>query len=275
MITLRAGSARASIDELRGGRLASLAIDDRELLLGPSSADDRSIRWGCFLMAPWTGRLAGGRFDWRGTAIPLPRTHGRHAIHGLGWNRPWRVIATGDSAATLELDLAEAGWPMGGTVRETITLAPDRVELTAEVVAGEAMPVALGWHPWFLRRGGASVRLRADAVLEVDRMIPTGGTRPVGGRYDLREGPELGDRRLDDVFIGVSSPITIGWPDLELRIEFGPDQGAAVVYTPPEAFCVEPMTAPPNAFNGPGAPSLRAGASLVSTTTFHWTTRAG
>lgn len=274
MIELRAGSARASIDPLRGGRVASLAIADRELLLGPQSADNRSIRWGCFLMAPWTGRLAGGRFDWRGTAIQLPRTHGRHAIHGLGWNRPWRIVAASGKVATLELDLREAGWPMGGTVRETITLAPDHIELRAEVVAGDEMPVALGWHPWFLRRGGATVRLQAEAVLQVNRMIPTGETRPVRGRYDLRNGPELGARRLDDVFTGVRSPIIVGWPDLDLQIEMGHDQPDVVVYTPPRVFCVEPMTAPPNAFNRREAPYLRAGMSFVSTTSFSWIRRS-
>lgn len=274
MIELRAGPARASIDPLRGGRVASLAIDGRELLLGPPSANDRSIRWGCFLMAPWTGRLDGGRFDWRGNAIQLPRTHGHHAIHGLGWNRPWRIIGANGIVATLELDLRDAGWPMGGLVRETITLAPDHIELRAEVVADDEMPLTLGWHPWFLRRGGATVRLQAEAVLDVNRMIPTGDARPVRGRYDLRNGPELGARRLDDVFTGVRSPIIVGWPDLDLRIEIGRDQPNVVIHTPPQVFCVEPMTAPPNAFNRRGAPYLGARASFASSTTFSWTRRS-
>jgi aldose 1-epimerase len=271
MIELRAGPARTTIDPGRGGRLASLAIDGRQLLLGPPSPDDRSIRWGCFLMTPWPGRLDGGRFEWGGRTIQLPRTHGQHAIHGLGWDRPWRVVATDGAMAALELDLAAAGWPMGGMVRETISLAADRLELSAEVTAGDSpMPAALGWHPWFLRRGGASVRLRAAGVLEVDRMIPTGRDRPVGGRYDLRDGPALGNRRLDDVFVGVTSPITIAWPDLELRIEFGADSSAAVVYTPPKVFCIEPLTAVPNAFNAGTAPVLDAGAGLASRTVFAW-----
>jgi aldose 1-epimerase len=83
MLEVRAGANRVLVDPERGGRLASWSLDGRELLVGPPTDDDRSIHWGCFLMAPWPGRLADGRFDWHGRTIQLRRTHGRHAIHGL------------------------------------------------------------------------------------------------------------------------------------------------------------------------------------------------
>ena len=273
MIELRAGGARVTIDPARGGRLASLSVDARELLLRPPSDDDRSIRWGCFLMAPWPGRLAGARLVWRDRTFQLPRTHGRHAIHGLGWDREWRVAHVSAATAELELDLAAAGWPMRGTVRERLSLEPGALRLEAEIHAGEAMPAALGWHPWFLRRGGARVRLDADAVLEVDRMLPTGRRVPVAGRHDLRDGPPLGDRRLDATYTGVRSPMAISWPDLELSLSFGPECDAAVIYTPRDVFCVEPQTAVPNAFAtaaGSAAHVLEAGESLRSVLELRW-----
>ena len=236
-------------------------------------AGDASIRWGCFLMAPWPGRLADGRFTWRGRTVQLPRTHGRHAIHGVGWDRRWGVVSASATWATLELDLAEAGWPMGGVVRETLELAPDRLTLTAEVIARDATPVALGWHPWFLRRGGARLRLDAEAVLETTGMLPTGRHLPLAGKLDLRGGPDLGDRRLDQVYVGVRSPAVVTWPDLELRIELGPDQNVAVVYTPRDVFCVEPMTAISNAPNDPGVATLEAGERHTSTTMLAWRDR--
>ena len=76
-----------------------------QLLVGPPSDDDRSIYWGCFLMAPWPGRLAGGRFDWRGRTIQLRRTHGRHAIHGLTWDRPWSLDDAAADVAELSIEL--------------------------------------------------------------------------------------------------------------------------------------------------------------------------
>jgi aldose 1-epimerase len=273
MIELETGTAGLAIDAERGGRIASLSIGGRELLLGPPSADDRSFRWGCFLMAPWPGRLAGGRFEWARRTIDLPRTHGRHAIHGLGWSREWRVLEQAASRATLELDLGEAGWPMGGAARETIELHEDRLVLTAEVRAADATPAGLGWHPWFQRRGGARVTLEADGILEVEGMLPTGRILPIAGKLDLRDGPELRRRRLDDVYVGVRSPIVVGWEDLELRISPGPNQPAVLVHTPRSSFCVEPMTAVPNAFNGPDVPKLQAGERLATTTVLSWAQR--
>jgi len=270
VVELRSGGARALIDAVRGGRLASLSVDGRELLRPAPSPEDASIRWGCFLMAPWPGRLAGGRFMWRGGEVQLSRTHGRHAIHGLAWSRAWRITRLSDTEAALELDLAAAGWPLGGLVRERFRLGPASLGLEAEVEADVAAPAALGWHPWFLRRSGARLLLAAEAVLEVDQMIPTGRPIPIRGHLDLATGPELGRRRLDAAYDGVRSPIVIQWPDLELRMLLDANMGVAVVYTPPEVFCVEPQTAPPNALASGDATVLEAGGRLASTVTLEW-----
>src|SRR5918995_3116618 len=221
VVELRAGRAQAFVDPMRGGRLARLSVDGRDLLRGAPSPDDVSITWGCFLMAPWPGRLAGGRFTWQGREVVVPRTHGRHAIHGLGWSQAWTVTTRSEREAALELDLAGVGWPLGGTARERFVLAPGWLRLEAEIEAAAPAPAALGWHPWFLRRGGVHLRLNAASVLEVDRMIPTGRELPIQGKFDLANGPELGRRRLDTAYVGARSPIVIEWPDLELRMSFG------------------------------------------------------
>jgi aldose 1-epimerase len=272
VIELEAGAARATIDPERGGRLASLAIDGREVLVGPWSDDDRSIRWGAFLMAPWPGRLANSQFDWRGGTIALTPTHGRHAIHGLGWNRRWRVVARSRTTAELALDLTFAGWPMGATVRERISLAPDRVRLEAEIIARARMPAALGWHPWFAR-GDEPVRLRVDAdrVLETVGMIPTGRELPAAARLDLRGGAVLGRRRLDHAYVGARSPAILDWPDLRLTLSFEPSPATVVVYTPAHAICVEPQTAHPNALATGEATLLGAGDRLRSELVLAWT----
>src|SRR5215211_9557972 len=151
-IELRAGGTRATIDPQRGGRVSSLRVDGRELLVGPPNATDASVQWGCFLMAPWSGRLADGRLQWRGETYQLRRTHGRHAIHGLAWGTPWSVEAAGSATATLGVDLDRDGWAFGGAVRQSFQLEPDGLSIDATVTPGsEAMPAALGWHPWFRR----------------------------------------------------------------------------------------------------------------------------
>ena len=267
MIDLASGGARLRIDADRGGRIASWSIDGRELLVGPRAPDDRSIRWGCFLMAPWAGRLADGRFrSADGRLRQVPRTHGRHAIHGLLWNRAWMVASALPDRAILTCDIPADLWPPGCAVRHEVRLTADRLDLAATVTAGRAagpapvaMPVAVGWHPWFRREAGGSeaggsgaggdLALRVDAseVLRTDRMIPTGQTTPVLGRTDLRGGPRLGRRRLDPAYVAVRSPAVLRWPDLELTIAWDPSPSTLVVHTPASSVCVEPQTAWPNA----------------------------
>jgi aldose 1-epimerase len=283
MIELASAGARLAIDAARGGRLASWSIDGRELLVGPPAPDDRSIRWGWFLMAPWAGRLADGRYRGEdGQHAQVPRTHGRHAIHGLLWDRPWTVVEATPDRAVLTCDVSPDLWPPGCTVRHEVRLTGDRLDLAATVTAAAGdsagMPIALGWHPWFRRDAGGSdssgeVALRVDAseVLRTERMIPTGETTPVLGRTDLRGGPRLGRRRLDHAYVAARSPAVLRWPELELTIAWDPTPATLVVHTPASSLCVEPQTAWPNApaLEGnarerSGLRTLRPGESLTA-----------
>jgi aldose 1-epimerase len=243
--------------------LASIRLGDRELLVGPPDGLDRSIHWGCFLMAPWAGRLANGQLQFRGERHQLRQTHGRHAIHGLVWAIPWTVDRADASSAELGTSLDRDGWPFGGSVRQSFRLVPDGLSIEALVIAGDRpMPAALGWHPWFRRDavgGEPSLRVDADAVLERRRMLPTGVVRPVAGRADLRSGPQLGRRRLDDAYVGARSPARLSGSDLELRLGFGGPCDTVVVYTPWNAVCIEPQSALPNALGLHDAAARRAG----------------
>jgi galactose mutarotase-like enzyme len=105
-------------------------------------------------------------------------------------------------------------------------------------------------------------------------MIPTGEAVPVAGSTDLRGGPRLGRRRLDLAHLAARSPAVVTWPDLELQIAFDPSPAPLVVYTPRDSFCVEPLTATPNALALPlagwkyaGAQRLLADESLTASMT--------
>lgn len=122
-----------------------------------------------------------------------------------------------------------------------------------------------------------SLRIDSAAVLDTDRMIPTGRLVPVAGALDLREGPALGARRLDHTYVEPSGPATVSWSDLVLDV--GPDRSThcLVVYTPPHMVCVEPQTAWPDAvrldqagIGGTGLDELPPGGSTTATMTWTW-----
>lgn len=281
-VRLDAGSDSAVVDPEAGGRLASLVAGGRERLIGRVQAGSSfpAISWGSFLMAPWVGRIRDGRVDWQGRSYQLPANNAAHAIHGACFEVPWQVEAASDASVEMRLALDMARWPFGGIVRQRISLRPGSLECVASITATEAMPAALGWHPWFVRGPDEDLHLTvaADRRLVLDEeMIPAGASVPVEGPFDLRSGPALGDRRLDDVFIGPRSPAIVAWPDLELRIEFGQPVQSIVVFSPPGSACVEPATAWPDALrlsaagvHETGQAFLDAGHVLAATMTWTW-----
>jgi aldose 1-epimerase len=281
MISLAANGDRVDIDPNRGGRLTSLFAGGRERLLGPPpGADAGATSWGCFVMAPWVGRAAGSSFDWAGREWRLRPNLGPHAIHGVVFDVPWAVVeATGD-LAVVEAPCDPDRWPLGGLVRHRARLAPQALELTLEVEArDDDMPACAGWHPWFRRpvEGDVSVKVSSKHTLETTPdLIPTGRHQEVKGDTDLRFGPRLGPRRLDHPYTRVSSPTVVTWPDLELTMHFSPPIETVVVYTPPEGFCVEPLSAWPDALrlartnDSAGLVALRRGDKLSITTRWTW-----
>jgi aldose 1-epimerase len=283
-VELTAGPDRLVLEPAAGGRISALvaAGEDRLVAHPPADVPDelRPVHWGCFLMAPWAGRIAGGELDWDGERHQLRRNAGGHALHGVVFDAAWQVLAVSATSATLALELPAAGWPLGGRLEQRVSLGHGRAELSVTVTAGErSMPVWIGWHPCFRRpeHGDVTVRVDAEQVLATATdLVPTGARVPVDTVTDLRDGPWLGERRLDHVYPLVRGPVTVTWPDLVLDMTMTPPFRTAVVYSRPDLFCVEPQTGWPDALHrcrqgdDAGVHRLVAGATFTATTTWTW-----
>jgi galactose mutarotase-like enzyme len=279
ILPLRAGRASAEVDLVAGGRLRSLRVDDRELLVGPPGEGDRSIFWGCFLMAPWVGRMASGILEWGGRRLVFSANLEHHAIHGLVFDKTWAVEAQDAKTISLRCSLREVGWPFGGSVLQRIGLEEGQLSLTAEILADQPSPAALGWHPWFRRsRGDERIVVNASEVLETgpDR-IPSGKTVRVDEITDLRSGAAIGSRLLDHTYVHPVPPALLRTEGVDLSLWFEPPINAVLVHTRSEAFCVEPQTSWPNAaaleysgIGGTGLRTLRAGEALKASCQLRW-----
>ena len=278
MIELQAGFSSATLDAERGGRLASLKVRDRELIVGAPDDADRTILWGSFLMTPWCGRIAEAVFEWRGRRHALNATLEGHAIHGTVWDQAWTVESATDMEAVLTARLEPGGWPFAGSVRQRYALTDRELVTSAQILAEEAMPAALGWHPWFVRDGGdARLTVLSSHTLETDALIPTGRRLPVDGTTDLRHGTEIGARLLDHCYTEVRSPALVEWPDVRLGIAFDEPLTSVVVHSRAASFCVEPQTAWPNPIAldaagviGTGLVTLEAGDRIAASMTWSW-----
>ena len=245
-VVMRAGNVRLTVDPRQGGRMASLRIGEREVLLtegwGP-------IRWGCYPMAPFAGRIRDGHFAFRGRNVQLPLNLPPDAIHGTVFERPWEVTSAAEDHVVMTTDLGPA-WPFRGTVIQSIELGPGGLDATLELQAEEAMPAALGWHPWFRRHlrdaldGDDTLSPEVELVVDAESMFERGlDGLPTGTLVPPRRRP------WDDAFTGVRTSPILRWAGvLEITISSAAD--VWVVYDEAvEGVCVEPQTAPPDAIN--------------------------
>ena len=240
-VVMRAGDVRLTVDPRQGGRMASLRIGEREVLLtegwGP-------IRWGCYPMAPFAGRIRDGRFTFRGRDIQLPLNLPPDAIHGTVFERPWEVASATEDLVVLTTDLGPA-WPFRGTVTQSIELGPvastrrwssrptRRCRLRSAGTHGSVATSAM--TPPRPRSTSSSTPSRCSSADPTD-CRPARSSRLASGHGTT---PSCGLR---------TSPI-VRWPGaLEITISSTAD--VWVVYDEAvEGVCVEPQTAPPDAIN--------------------------
>lgn len=263
-IELTAAGARAVIAPAAGGRIHQLyvEIDGAETPLlwspgDPAQYERSALEGGCYPMAPWPNRLRDGAFLWNGERHQV--SNGRdQALHGLVCDRPWQVVARVGRIVEITCDLGEH-WPWEGRAWQRFELGPNFLAMKLEVRSSrQPFPAGCGWHPWFRRAlsptdDPEAVRLTVPATRRyaLSGQLPTGQALTPEGDA-LLDGTVLAGRRLDDCYTGLTSPaVIVEWPRLRLTMTVDCVFSHVQVYTPLEAFCLEPQTCAPDAFNQP------------------------
>lgn len=271
LVTLQANGWTAQVSPEWGGRLFSCRAEfDGALrdVLVPVPLDlprEQAIRnAGCYPLVPFSNRIAQGHFRHNGNEVRMaPHPLGApHAIHGIGWVRPWDVDAESERAVTLRLDVAAGEWPWAFSAEQTITLDPGGLTVSMLVTnrSNAPMPCGMGFHPYFPRP--ADTRLRARVrnhwLVNGDR-IPHGFERALG-RFPL-DGTKVLSTGLDDGFSGWNRRARLDYADYSISLTATPGLDHLVVYSPESAplVCVEPVSHVTNAVNLPSAARHSAG----------------
>jgi galactose mutarotase-like enzyme len=166
-LDLRNGDLRLTLAPGLGGSIAAFyrswhngAVDRRTHWLRPASeaslASGELLEMASFPLLPFCNRIRDGRAEFEGREIRFQPNHpngeSRHPLHGIGWQRPWRVLASSEASASLALDFtASDEWPWSFSARQDIVLAPDRLGLTLTLTNTDTapMPAGIGQHPYF------------------------------------------------------------------------------------------------------------------------------
>ncbi len=225
------------------------------------------------LLAPWANRLdeegfwANGKRYNLNAGLKNYRLDGaKQPIHGLLVYTPhWQVVSLmggeEQAAITSRLELWRypdwmAHFPFAHTLEMTYRLKDGalEVETLIENNSVEAMPVSIGYHPYFtlpgVPRDSWKVRLPVKEHVELNGKLTPSGTRTP---YTQAQPVELAGRQFDDVFAGVdpNGEFSVEGGGKKIALRFGPKFPVAVVYAPPgrDFICFEPMSGVTNAFN--------------------------
>ena len=167
------GPLRCDIRPDLGGCLAGLWWGDVPVLrstAGPALTSARLA--GSYPLVPFSNRLAQAKLVWAGTSHPLVQNNAAepHAIHGVGWQRPWQVLDESDQFALLSYQhKADAAWPFAFDTSQAFRLSESGLEITLSMTnqSSTPAPAGLGWHPYFVKRAGSHLHFAASGRWEM------------------------------------------------------------------------------------------------------------
>jgi aldose 1-epimerase len=291
-LVLAAGEARVELAPAAGGAIAGYAFRGHDVLR-PTPADARAAgdvrRHACYPLVPYSNRIADARLAAAGTTHALARNFGDHphAIHGVGWQRPWTVALADADSALLALDHDPAGdgaaawpWPFRATQAFALAAVAGGALLTAKLALANtgatAFPFGLGWHPFFPLAADSELGFAAAGVWENDatRIPRRHAAVPAAWRFDPPRA--VGDAELDNVFTDWRGRAVLRRPAHGLEVALAADRACPflVVYVPPgrDFVALEPVTHMTDAFNraargerGTGTRTLEPGAVFSCT----------
>jgi aldose 1-epimerase len=296
LVELAAGAMRLRLAAPVGGAIAALHEQrggERLDWLRPAAPEDLArgdpFAMGSFPLLPWCNRIRDGRAHFGGREVALAASHpappsGRHALHGLGWLRPWQVAEAGPARARLGLAFeADGQWPWDFEASQLFELDPSGLRCTVALTNRDSapMPAGIGHHPYFPHRPGTRLQAATAAIWRTDGEVMPVSLEAGAEVARLREGVLLSELDLDNHFTGWQRETRIEWPDAgrALRLAADAPLDCFVLYCPRGGghFCAEPVSQCTDAINlaGRHGPQEIGGAVLApgQTLSGSWTLR--
>ncbi|MBP0597833.1 aldose 1-epimerase [Herbaspirillum sp. LeCh32-8] len=271
LCTLESGDWRVTLAPTLGGSITSARWRGQDVLRATAEADlaqGNVRRTACYPLLPFSNRIAHAGFTFEGARHALLANFPGepHAIHGVGFQRPWQVVRQEAGSITLALEhQPDRAWPFAFLAHQHISVDGDTLTLALEFTnrSAQRAPCGLGWHPFFpldsargpthLHTGWSSMLLNGPDKLPRAAVAP-----PALGALD--------DTVIDNCFTGWTREATISAPRHTIHLTASDTLCCAVLFRPEGQafFAFEPVSHANNALHGqlPAMHVLEPGASL-------------
>ncbi len=173
MVRLESGDLVCDIEPRLGGCIAGLWLGGIPVLRRHAGGELNSARQASsYPLVPFSNRIAHATLQWQGTQHPLVLNNAPepHAIHGIGWQRPWEVLESDSQFALLAYEHpADEAWPFAFDCSQTLRVRNGTLELTLSLTnqSREPAPAGLGWHPFFIKRPASRISFGATGRWEM------------------------------------------------------------------------------------------------------------
>ena len=249
-LILRCADLLCELKPELGGCVAGLWLGDLPVLRSTHAAELHTVRQSAsYPLVPFSNRIGHATLQWQGTDHPLVKNWAPdpHAIHGVGWERPWAVLEATDTFALLSYEhKADAAWPFDFDTSQAFKLEAGALEMSLSITnqSPVSAPVGLGWHPYFVKRANSRVAFAATGRWEMGAdKLPTQRSASTGVRGDCST------LEVDHCFDGWNGVVTV--QDDALRTTLTSSLRRLVVYTTParDTIAIEPVSHVNNAMN--------------------------
>ncbi len=252
ILTLSCGAGRCNLIPALGGSIAGWHMNGQEMLRSASAlgiAANDPFAMASFPLVPFSNRIRDGSFEWQGERFELARNFPPepHAIHGVGFQRPWQVRGQEASSVTLALShSSDTSWPFAFEAQQHIILGEGNLTIEMSVVnlAERAVPLAFGHHP-YLPRANAFLRFGAQGVWLVgDDGLPSLRVKPFG-KFDYSSAKSVARGDIDHCYVGWDRSAEVFWPEKPLALEITASDGlpcaVVCIRSDLDGFCFEPV----------------------------------
>ncbi|WP_157792895.1 aldose 1-epimerase [Bordetella genomosp. 8] len=274
ILRLQHGDASVELCPGLGGTILRYSWRGIPILRPSDGLPDIARLTACYPLLPYSNRIGGGRLRFGGHAYAIPPTvdYAPLPMHGLAWQRPWRIASRTGHQAVLEQDYvpedASPAWPFPYAARQTFDLRENGLRMTLSIrnTGTLPQPAGLGWHPYFPRTAETWIRAGVGDMWVNDAdHLPTHLAPPPAA---LATRLAVTETDYDNVFRDFSGHACVAWPerDAAVRLEADAAFSHLVIFTPPGKphLAIEPVSHMTDAFNRYAGGTAASGNATVA-----------